>query len=707
MKNELLTRAYIVAGALALAAMLVFGQTFRIAIQEGDRWRSKGDSLLIRYVPIEAPRGNILAADGSLLASSQPFYELRMDTRASGITDEIFESNVDSLAKLIHKKINSSRSADSTAKWLRAARANKDRYLLIHKSADFPTYDMVKSWPILNRGPNRGGFIAIRNEARRRPFGMMAQRTIGYKRADGSSVGLEDRYDDVLGGEAGRRPMLRLPGNHLLPLEDLQHASPKSGNDVQTNIDVTIQDVVQQELEAAILKHQAEYGVAIVLETKTGAVRAMTSLTRHSDNSVSEIFNHAVATAVEPGSTFKLASVLALLDDKKAKLEDTIRVFNGNYTFYDKVMVDASKHGLDTITLGTAFEISSNVGIARFVTDRFGNNLKGRKQFVNKLRQFRLDRTTGIDITGEKLPWIKDPEHDTLNVWSGITLPWMSMGYELELTPLQMVSFYNAVANDGRYMKPQLASNIQREGKIIEEFSPVVLENHIASAKAIAFAKEVLLGVVENGTASRYRTSLYKFAGKTGTVQYNYSKKAVNEGRNGHQASFIGYFPAENPRYTMMVLISKPEIGGYYGSDVALPVWRKISDKLFAADPNLHEPIYAHSKVEWQQSTLPRNAVGSHADISAIFDELDINAFDKARRGMVKLISPGDTLSVVTHLVPDDKVPDVRGMGARDAMFLLEKIGCRVDLRGRGQVKTQSIKPGTTAKGQYVKLILG
>ncbi len=707
MKNELLTRAYIVAGALALAAFLVFGQTFRIAIQEGDSWRAKGDSLLIRYVPIEAPRGNILAADGSLLATSQPYYEIRMDTRAAGLTKEVFDANVDTLGLLIAKYVNPARTADSTAAWLKTARATGDRYLLIHKSADYPTYERMRGWPIFERGANRGGFIALRSEARRRPFGMMAQRTIGYRRQDGSSVGLEGRFHDVLGGEAGRKPMMRLPGNHMLPLEDLQHASPKSGSDIQTTLDVTVQDVVQQELEAAIKEHRAEYGVAVVLETRTGAIRAMTSLTRHGDHRVSETFNHAVGTAVEPGSTFKLASMLALLDDGKAQLEDTVRIFNGRHKFYDREMLDASAHGLDSTTLRRAFEISSNVGVARLIEQHYGQQLEGRKAFVDKLRQFRLDKTTGIEVAGEKFPWIKDPINDTLNNWSGITLPWMSMGYELELTPLQLVAFYNAVANDGRYMKPHLVSNIQREGRRLEEFGPVTLDNQIARPKAVRAAKELLLGVVERGTAQRHQSDLYSFAGKTGTVQYNYSPEAKRRGESGHQASFIGYFPAENPRYTMLVLISKPQTGGYYGSDVALPVWRRIADKLYAADPNLRPPMYAQQTVHWQDSALPRSARGAHSDISAIFASLDVHAFDRARRGMVHLASPGDTLSVLPLDVPAGRIPDVRGMGARDALYLLENLGCRVDLRGRGSVTTQSIRPGTKANGQFVKLTLG
>jgi len=280
------------------------------------------------------------------------------------------------------------------------------------------------------------------------------------------------------------------------------------------------------------------------------------------------------------------------------------------------------------------------------------------------------------------------------------------MGYEVELTPLQMTAFYNAIANDGKYVKPRLVDNVQRDGEIIEQFNPVILSNQIASKQAVEWAQEFLEGVVLRGTASGKISDLYRFAGKTGTVQYDYSPEAKRRNEDGHQASFIGYFPVENPRYTIMVLISKPK-GDYYGSKVALPVWREIADNLYASDANLRPGLQAEAKPHWRASTLPRTARGSHSDISKVFASLGIPAFDKAQRGIVELKSPGDTLSVVSYNIPAGRVPDVRGMGVRDAMYLLESKGCRVDVRGRGKVKRQSIKPGTKANGQFVKLTLG
>ena len=706
MKDQILTRAYIVAGALCLVGALLFWKTFDIAVTDGEHWRAQRDSLHIRYLPVEAPRGNILSADGSFLATSQQYYRIHMDTRASGLTDKVFEEHVDSLGELLRQRFRPGAEVGTVAAELRAARESGQRYHLIARRVDFPTYKRMKSWPLFSRGRNGGGFLADRSEVRRRPFGMMAQRTIGYDRDD-SSVGLERRFGEALGGEAGYRPMMRLPGGHQLPVEDLADAQPERGADIQTTIDINVQDVVHQELRAAVREHRAEYGVAVVLETSTGAVKAMSSLTRSEDGGVLESYNHAIGTSVEPGSTFKLASMLALLDDRRARPQDSIAIFEGRFKWYDKVMRDASPHQREVVTVQEAFEMSSNVGIARLVDIGYGNDAAGRKAFVDKLRSFGLDRPTGIALDGEKMPFIKDPTVDSLKTWSGITLPWMSMGYEVELTPLQLTAFYNAVANDGRYVRPMLVESIRKDGEVLERFEPTVVRERIAGPRAIAGAQAMLAGVVERGTAKRHRAELYDFAGKTGTVQYNYSLAARAKGLNGHQASFVGYFPAADPKYTMLVLISNPRAGKIYGSDVALPAWRKMADKIYAADVSLSAPLIAEAEPAWRMDNLPRRAIGDGGDMAAVFAALSAPSLRGVAEGMVRMDNPGDTLLVQAVQVAAGQVPDVRGMGLRDALYLLEEVGCEVDVVGAGRVKRQSIRPETRARGQRVKLVLG
>ncbi|MFK8055711.1 MAG: penicillin-binding protein [Saprospiraceae bacterium] len=707
MKNELLTRAYLVAGALTLFALLVLAQTFRIGVQEADYWKQREQETHVQMRTQKAPRGNILAADGSYLATSQFQYDLHFDPNSGGLTQTAFDEGIDSLAYFISTKINPAKTPDSIATELRASREKGGHYYPLVKKASHERFREMQTWPVLRRGRNRGGFGSHSKDTRQHHYGMMAQRTIGYVK-DVTSVGLEGYFDNVLAGEEVVVAHQLKASGSWEPLIDISDLNLERGMDVQTTLEVTIQDHVQQVIRRAVQKSQAEYGVAVVMECKTGAIRALTSLSRYKNGSISESYNHAVGTRVEPGSTFKLASMLALLDDKKIKLDDTIRIFNGRKEFGDQLMKDASYHnGLDTTTARYAFEISSNVGIASMVSDNYGNDLAGRKAFVNKLRQFRLENATEVEIKGEAYPLIKNPEKDTINQWSGITLPWMSMGYELELTPLQMTAFYNAVANDGKYVKPRLIDNTQRDGKVIEQFEPLILNNQIASKSAIKAAKELLEGVVLRGTAKKEQSDLYRFAGKTGTVQYDYSPEAKRRGVSGHQASFIGYFPAEDPHYTIMVLISKPKVGSYYGSEAALPVWKDIADNLYASDPNLRPALHAAEKPTWIAETLPRKARGDHNDISQVFASLGIPAFDQAQRGIVELRSPGDTLTVVPYNIPAGRIPDVRGMGIRDAMYLLESRGCRVDVRGRGQVKRQSIRPGTKANGQFVKLTLG
>ncbi len=706
MKNELLTRAYLVAFALTLFALLVLAQTFRIGVQEADYWKQREQETHVQMRTQKAPRGNILAADGSYLATSQFQYDLHFDPNSGGLTQDAFDKGIDSLAYYISTKINPAKSPDSIATELRASREKGGHYYPLVKKASHERFREMQTWPVLRRGKIRGGFGSHSKDTRQHHYGMMAQRTIGYVK-DVTSVGIEGYFDDVLAGEEVKVAHQLKASGRWEPFVDISDLNLERGKDVQTTLEVTVQDNVQQVLRKAVHKSQAEYGVVVVMECETGAVRALSSLSRYSNGSISESYNHAVGTRVEPGSTFKLASMLALLDDGKVGLDDTVRLYKGRREFGDQEMKDASYHGLDTTSARHAFEISSNVGIASMVLDGYGNNLAGRKAYVDKLRKFRLDNITEIEIKGESYPLIKNPEKDTLNQWSGITLPWMSMGYELELTPLQMTAFYNSIANNGKYVKPRLVDNIQRDGEVIEQYQPLILNNQIASKKAIQGAQELLEGVVLRGTARKHRSDLYRFAGKTGTVQYDYSPDAKRRGVSGHQASFIGYFPAEKPRYTIMVLISKPKVGGYYGSEVALPVWKEIADNLYASDPNLRPALHAKAKPQWENATLPRKAKGSHNDISQVFASLGIPAFDKAQRGIVELTSPGDTLTVVPYNIPAGRIPDVRGMGVRDAMYLLESKGCRVDVRGRGKVKRQSIKPGTKANGQFVKLTLG
>lgn len=708
MKNELLTRAYLVAGALTLFAMLVLAQTFRIGVQEADYWKQRGKEANVEMRTQKAARGNILASDGTYLATSQFQYNIKFDPSPSGLTDNAFEEGIDSLAFLISTHINPAKSPDSIEAEIRAVRERKGHNYTLLKKANHERYLEMKRWPIFRRGQFAGGFVAVPNDDRVHHYGMMAQRTIGYVK-NGKAVGLEGYFDNVLAGDKARVAYHHIVGQDWEPLVDISALNLKKGKDVQTTLSVTIQDNVQQVLSRAVERSMAEYGVAVVMECKTGAIRALTSLSRSPNGFINESFNHAVGTRVEPGSTFKLASMLALLDDKKIGLDDTIRIYKGHREFGDASLSDAGSKSqlLDSTTVRNAFEISSNVGIASMVNELYGNDLEGQTAFVNKLHQFHLGNLTQIEIKGERDPLIKNPAKSKDENWSGITLPWMSMGYEVELTPLQMTAFYNAVANNGKYVKPRLVDNFQRDGKVLEQFGPLILDHQIASPQAIKHVQELLEGVVLRGTASKKRTDLYRFAGKTGTVRYDYSKEKKANREAGHQGSFIGYFPAENPRYTIMVLISKPKVGSYYGSECALPVWREIADNLYASDPNLRPALYAKAKPTWNASTLPRRARGDHNDISQVFSALGIPVFDIAQGGIVELQSPGDTLSVVPFNVSSIGVPNVIGMGARDAMFLLQSSGYNVNISGRGKVKRQSPRRGKLAKGKTVKLQLG
>lgn len=700
-KNEVLIRVYIVTLVLVALAVTIYSKALFIVTKEGAMWRAKGDSLYVRYMPIEPLRGNIFAADGSLLATSLPYYEIRFDPNASNITDPIFNANVDSLGLYI-SKINNIYTAGGWRDYLKIARAKGERYVLIKERATIEEYDKIKTFPLFRLGKYKGGLITLQKNSREHPFGSLGLRTIGYVKDD-LKIGLEGYYDNIVGGSQGKELMHRVGRDIWLPLNDLTEVQPRNGDDLVTTIDVNLQDIAQEALLRSLDYHNADAGCAIVMDVKTGAIRAMSNMGRTQDG-WGEIYNYAVGRRSEPGSTFKLASMLALIEDEYVNLEDTVDVNYGKTRFYERELEDSEKHGLKMTTVKHAFEISSNVGISRLVQRYYGENKKAAK-FVKHLKEFGLDKVTDIDISGEAEPFIKEA-YDSKYDWSGTTLPWMSIGYETALTPLQMLMLYNAVANDGEMMKPYLLSEIQRFGETIETFKPTVVKRRIASKKTIAKVKELLEGVVLNGTMKDYKTSKYNYAGKTGTAQVNYSKLRTEE-EKGYQASFAGYFPAENPVYSCIVVVYNPKQYGYYGASVAGSVFREIADKAFTAKTELHQVINRREKPFMKAEMLPQGDAGVGEDIKELLSDLNFRYYKQSKKDYVALKLSGDSLKIVDRNLPENVVPNVVGMRLKDALYLLENRGLKVGVNGYGVVKRQSVAPGTRAvRGAYVAISL-
>ncbi len=702
-KNEILIRIYVVLSVIILFALILFLQAVKISIFEKDKWLAKAEQYQYSNKKVSQDRGNILSHDGSLLSTSLPYYDIRFDPLTQSITDEIFWRNIDSLSWCLATYVDNTYTPGGMREKLMESRKNGDRYVLIKKNASHLELERIKKFPLFNRGRYRGGLIVEKRPKRERPFGILARRTIGIVREGANAIGLEGRYDKVLGGEAGERLMRKIKGLNgetiWIPADDYTY-NFESGKDIKTTIDINLQDITEEALKRGLQKHNGEFGTAIVMEVETGAIRAIANLGKTEDGWW-EKYNYAIGRGIEPGSTFKLASAMALLEDNLIDLDDTIQIFQGKHEFYDEEMVDASYHALDETTFRHVFEISSNVGIALTIDEKYKNN---KSQFVNRLKDFNLDLPTGIEIDGEVAPFIKDPENED-DDWSGITLPWMSIGYELTLTPLQLLTFYNAVANDGRMMKPYLVDEIMQYGETHKKFNPTVIDKSIAKESTIRKAKELLEGVVSEGTAKKLKTTLYNFAGKTGTAQVNYSKRRGQKLK--HQASFAGYFPAEEPKYSIIVLINDPKNGSYYGSDVAGPIFREIADKAYSSKFEIQPPMNQEVKPGWRTYSLPDMNVGEKDELAFLLRDLEIPFSDHSDNQSWSIIrSASDTLSLQSRNLNSETIPNVKGMGLRDAIYILENRGLKVTVSGLGKVKKQSIPAGRKIKGQTVHLTM-
>lgn len=696
-KNEMLWRIYAVLLLVVTVGLFVFGKAVKISVFEGDRWRDLAKEERVKIIPVDGERGNILAADGSLLATSLPFFDIRMDVRKETISDKDFKENVDSLGYCIATYLDNSFTPGGKRQDLIDARERGEGYLLVKKNVSYTELGQIRKFPMFNLGRYRGGLIVERKSKRERPFKMLAHRTVGYVREGIKPVGLEGAFDEELKGKGGELLMQKIAGGTWIPVNDLTEVKTESGNDILTTIDINLQDIVQEALLKGLRQHDADYGTAILMEVKTGAIKSIANIGR-SKKGWWELYNHAVGTQMEPGSTFKLASMMAMLEDGVVKLTDTIDLEKGRTEFYEEEMVDASSHGLNRTSVQKAFEISSNVGMAKLVVKNYGKKPKAT-QFIKRLKEMGLDKSTGIEIAGELPPYLKEA-YSSDDDWSGTTLPWMSIGYESTTSPLQMLSFYNAVANDGVMMKPYMVSEVQRFGSTLKVFKPTVLNRSIASKKTVRQAQKLLEGVVENGTARKLKSDKYRFAGKTGTSQTNYSKKSGTK----HRASFIGYYPAENPVYSLIVVVNNPKEGKIYGSDVAAPIFREIADKSYASKVNMHAAVNEEAKPILATNQLPSLHVGMEKEVKTVLAYLGLPYKDESQSEWAVMRSRLDTVELQPRRISETLMPSVIGMGLRDALFLLENKGLKVKVAGAGRVVKQSLKASTKLKGQTVYL---
>ncbi len=702
-KRDILWRVAIVYFSFLLIGFLIIGKTLYIQLFEKSKWEAEARSYILKNMVIPAERGSIYAADGRLLASSVPYYEIRFDALSTGLTDKIFYKNVDSLALCLSRLFNDKTKEQYRQELIKARQLGK-RYHLIKTGVSYIQLKKLKTFPIFRLGKYKGGFIYLQASRRIRPHQNLAARLIGYTTKDqnGNVVGIEGAYEDQLNGTEGIRLMQRLSGDVWMPVNDRNEIEPRDGEDVITTIDVEIQDVAERALLEQLIRQDARHGLAVLMEVETGEIKAMVNLSKDEQGRYRELQNFAIGESTEPGSTFKLPALIAALEDGYVDLDDTINTEKGIFKFYDKEIRDEQyKHGgYGKITVKQVFEYSSNVGMAKIITGAYKNR---PQRFVDRLYNMRLNEPLGIEIKGEGKPVIRYPGD---KLWSGISLAQMSYGYEVQLTPLQTLAFYNAIANNGKMVKPVFVKELRYHGKITKSFSTEVLHPSVCSKATLRKVRTLLEGVVENGTAKNLKNPLIKIAGKTGTNQiYNkkYGYKSSNE--VSYQASFVGYFPADNPRYSCIVVVNSPSKDVYYGNQVAGPVFLEIAKKVYATSIEMHPSVTKQNGV---LVDLPYSKSGNRNESMTVLQELEIPVANKNLRAeWINTVKNEKAISFAERKVIKNLVPDVVSMGAKDAVYLLENAGLKVSIVGRGSVRSQSVAPGTRVrKGERIVLEL-
>lgn len=681
---------------MVLFAVIILARVFILQNVDGSYWRGMADSLHTSYVALGAERGTIYSEEGRMLSTSIPFFDLRIDFAADGLRDKegkIFKDNVDSLSIALSRMFGD-RTAPEYKQLLREGYKSKDRYFLLKRDVPFDQFQQLRRFPMFRLGANKGGLIAETKNKRINPFKLLANRTIGLARENAQNVGLERTYDDYLKGVTGKRLMRRIAGGTFVPVEGYD-IEPENGRDVITTLDVNMQDIVETALMNMMVQNEAEHGTCILMEVKTGKIKAIANLGRQPDGSYWEDMNYALQVG-EPGSTFKLATVISVLEDRHTTMNGIVDLNYGRWQVGRRTVYDSEPHHRTNVTIKQAFELSSNVGMAKLAYQYY---YKRPNDFVARLKKLQLDQSTGIDLVGEGRPIIKTTASRT---WSATSLPWMAFGYEVLVSPLQTCMLYNAVANNGKMMKPYLVNSIMEYGQVVKQIEPTVVMDSICSQSTLRQVKKMLEGVVIEGTAKKLWTPYYSFAAKTGTALVANGKRGYAD--KIYQSSFAGYFPANDPQYTCVVVIkNKAHAARFYGASVAGPVFREVADKLYAIAVERQKPMQSRVQVD----TLLALKNGKGTELKEILTTLHLPWQGVATSTNWVSASVNDQQQVALEPVRQAKgaVPNVTGMGLKDALYLLENAGLRVEIRGAGKVTTQSI-PGGTKIGKDQKIII-
>ena len=646
--KKIMTRFYIVICTMIIFSFLLMGKLIYIQVFEGERYKVIASNQTVKNVVLQPSRGNIYSEDGSLMATSVAQYEVRWDSKVP--SNSLYNNGKEKLVKGLSSILQIPHT--ELIEKLENARINNNRYMLVAKNLSYSKLKKIKSLPIFNLPSFKGGIIIEQQIKREHPLGKIAERTIGYelKSLNGNyfRVGIEGAFGTYLRGEEGRRLKQRIANGQWKPINDVNEKEPTQGYDVFTTINLNIQDIAHSALLEQLEKYKADHGSAVVMESRTGKIRAIVNLGRTTENTYYEKLNYAVGELNEPGSTFKLISMIAALEDKVVDPEQLIDTGNGEIIFYNKYKVrDTKKGGYGLIPASKVFESSSNTGMVNIVYNHYKDD---PSKFVNRLYNMGINRSLGLSIKGEPEPKIPYP---TDKDWDGLDLPWMAYGYGVAMTPLQILSFYNAIANDGELLRPKFIEKIANAGEKPQKiFKKEILNPSICSKETLTKIKSMLFNVVDKkwGTAYQIKDSLFDVAGKTGTCQLDYTKGEVQ-----YISSFVGYFPVENPIYSCIVVIHRPDKKlGYYGSTVAAPVFKKIAKKIYISTP--------------KETNIKRSEIN---------------------------ISLEKTKQTKTNKT---QIPDLIGKSNLDAISIVQKLGLNFKIIGEGRVIKQSIKAGTRIK---------
>lgn len=626
-------------------------QLIDIQYFQAKKYKALATELTIRQDTVFANKGNVYAADGNLLATSMSKFTIRMDVVA--VDDKDFSENVVALSNELSKMLG--KPASFYLSKLRIAKKTNNRYLLLARNVGYTDYLKMKEFPIFKLGVYKGGFIAEHKTVRAHPIGKIAERTIGYDDFRGES-GIEGAFADYMQGENGLRWKQKIAKNQWKPISDVNEKEPIDGHDIITTIDVNIQDITHHALLRQLEYFNAEHGCAVVMETKTGEIKAISNLGRSDEGTYFEKRNYAIWESHEPGSTFKLASLMVALEDKAIDTSTVVDTDGGIMFIHGSKVEDSRKGGYGKISAARVFEVSSNVGIVKLIREHYDNN---PQKFYDKIEKFGFTKPIGFQIKGEGMPYIPNPKDK--NRWNKISLEWMSWGYGISVTPMQTLMFYNAVANNGVMVKPRFVKELRRQDKTVKKFTTEVVNSKIASDETLKKVRKVMENVVIKGTASNIYSPNFSMAGKTGTAK-KYVAAHVNE--NGEKipgqysseryvASFVGFFPVDNPKYTCIVIVHDPEKRkGYYGSTVAGPIFKEIAQKIYTSTP---------------------------IDFQSVDDSVKFASIENDFKNYEKLLQKGQ-----------DSIPNVIGMPGMDAVSLLENKGYKVKVSGIGKVKNQS-----------------